>query len=250
MITCQTPTDWRDLQAQVATILRECGIPAESPRVIQTARGKIEVDVYAEETINGRRYVQLYECKLWKSSIPQSVVHAFRTQVEDAGANQGYIIVSSRFQSGAVLTAEFTPLKLLTWDEFQAEFERAWFAHHFVSTITEATDSFCSYVEPLLPAAYSDLPLQGRQAYDVLYARCQALYSLVMRLSPYIYFMDPTRVPIPRLPIRLNADDLATDDLYTEVCRASGLRELLHALIASTARALAMFRSIMSASEG
>ncbi|MCB9333861.1 MAG: restriction endonuclease [Lewinellaceae bacterium] len=70
------------------------------------------MDVYAEETIKGRKYSIICECKHWKSNIPQSVIHGFRTVTADLGCNIGYIITTSDFQLGATKAAELTNVEL------------------------------------------------------------------------------------------------------------------------------------------
>src|SRR5687768_3242495 len=119
MITTEQPSDWKDLQNKVGEILHQCGFSVEVEKTIQTVRGQIELDVYAEENIKGRRYSIICECKFWKSNIPQNVIHGFRTVINDLGCNAGYIITTSDFQSGSTNATEFTNVELLTWENFQ-----------------------------------------------------------------------------------------------------------------------------------
>src|SRR5687767_1092177 len=100
MITANDPSDWHDLQLQVADILHKCRFNVEVEKRAQGIRGHIEIDVYAEETIQGRRYVVACECKHWKAAIPRTAIHAFRTVVADIGANIGYVITTSKYQPG------------------------------------------------------------------------------------------------------------------------------------------------------
>jgi hypothetical protein len=60
-LTNKQPQDWKDLQNKVAEILSECGFNVEME--VETARGKGEIDVYAEEIIMGRKYSIACECK-------------------------------------------------------------------------------------------------------------------------------------------------------------------------------------------
>lgn len=129
------PKNWKELQSEVARVLSECGFTVKEPYTVDTVRGKVEVDVFAEETVDGRRNIILCECKYWKSRIPKNVVHAFRTVLADVGANAGYVISSNGFQSGAGPAAEFTNLKLLTWDEFQEIFEMTWLRNYWPKQI-------------------------------------------------------------------------------------------------------------------
>ena len=83
------PDSWQALQTEVGRILSECGFAVEVEKKIQSARGIVELDVYAEETVRGRKYAIACECKCWKSRIPQTVVHGFRTVVQEIRANIG-----------------------------------------------------------------------------------------------------------------------------------------------------------------
>lgn len=71
MITNKEPDSWKDLQTKVAEILGDCGFSVEIEKNVTTARGQVELDVYAEEEIKGRKYTIICECKYWKSAIPQ-----------------------------------------------------------------------------------------------------------------------------------------------------------------------------------
>jgi len=54
-------------------------------------------------------------------------VHAFRTTVADGGAHIGYVISKVGCQSRAFEAAKLSNVKLLTWSDFQDEFEQTWF---------------------------------------------------------------------------------------------------------------------------
>src|SRR5436190_7050177 len=118
MITSKTPSTWQDLQYQSARVLEECGFAVEVEKVVKLVRGKAEIDVYAEESLKGRKYIILCECKHWKAAVPQGVVHSFRSVMADVGAHKGYIISSSGFQSGSREAAELTNVELTTWERF------------------------------------------------------------------------------------------------------------------------------------
>src|SRR5258705_8303667 len=130
MITTRVPSTWQALEHDVARILLECGFTVDVEKLIHTVRGDVTVDVYGEESIDGRRYTVLCECKHWKTHVPQTVIHGFRTVVADAGANLGYIVSSSGFQSGAFSAAELSNVRLVTWEEFQKEFTASWVQHY------------------------------------------------------------------------------------------------------------------------
>lgn len=123
MIIESQPSDWKDLQLQVAQILSECGYEVAIETTVDSARHEVEIDVMVKEIVGKRANLILIECKNWKKAIPQSVVHSFRAVMSDVGANYGYIIAKEGFQSGAFKAAKYSNIELLTWYEFQSLFE-------------------------------------------------------------------------------------------------------------------------------
>src|ERR1035437_6014616 len=77
------PDNWQALQNNVAEILAECGYKTFVEKTIQTVRGNVEIDVFAEKT-EGFKTIILCECKYWDTNIPQHVIHALRTVVNDS----------------------------------------------------------------------------------------------------------------------------------------------------------------------
>ena len=135
MIYRTEPKGWKELQDKVSEILNEAGISAETPKIIHSVRNDYEIDVYAKEDLDYRKNEILVECKNWNTKIPQTIVHAFRTTMNDIGANTGYIISRKGFQTGAVKAAEFTNIKLVTWYDFQLLFEDKWREEYFSNYI-------------------------------------------------------------------------------------------------------------------
>ena len=145
MITSRQPESWQELQEAVGTVLRECGFAVEMEKKLETVMGTVEIDVYSEEPVNGRRYVILCEYKHWKHRVPQNVIHGFRSVVTDSGANLGYIISSAGFQSGALTAADLTNVRLMTWAEFQKEFEATWIEGHLRPFLFEKLGRIIDY---------------------------------------------------------------------------------------------------------
>lgn len=185
VITTREPEDWRGLQLDVATIFAECGLSVEVEKTVQLARGHAEIDVLAVETIGGRTHKIFCECKHWKSAVPQHVIHSFRTVVAEGGANVGYVITSSAFQSGAFSAAELRNLRLVTWPEFQAEFEATWLELYFHPEVTRRLELLTDYTEPLAPKAFVDLDEEGKQRFIEVRNRYVDLGQVAMFFSTY-----------------------------------------------------------------
>jgi len=244
VITSDVPGTWQDLQDEAANILRECGFAVEVEKKLQTARGEVEVDVYAEETVKGRRYVILCECKHWASRVPQTVIHAFRTTVSDLGANVGYVISTSGFQAGAFAASELTNLQLTTWLEFQNAFEESWIQEHFIKRLAEQLDPFLTYTEPLLPTWFDALPSSEQDAFIALKDKHDPMGHLVMALSPYVRAFR--HEPLPALPLKDSLHDKADSlrRIPQDVVEATGYKQLFDLLIQHGTAAIADFRAI------
>lgn len=199
MITERQPEDWRELQSEVARILAECGMQSEVEKTVTLARDTAEVDVVAVETIQGRTNTIYCECKRWKSSIPKNVIHSFRTVVADGGANVGYVITSSNFQRGALAAADLTNLRLVTWPEFQAEFENTWIERYLRPEVTKRLDGFMELVEPLLPRAFDELSEPAKLKYLGLREKYFDLGATAMLFTTYFKMIHPD---LPDLPLR------------------------------------------------
>ncbi len=243
MITIRTPTDWRDLQEQTARILGECGFDVEVEKVVDLVRGKVEVDVFAEEDVDGRRSRILCECKHWQARVPQEVIHAFRTVVADSGANVGYLISSAGFQAGAFSAAELTNLRLVTWEEFQAEFEKTWIQKFLVREVVARIDPLFTYTEPLLPRGFEALDGEAQAQYLALKERYDDFGFLMMLFTPWHLEWSP----VPELPLRVRASAALQESevIPADVLDALAYRELLDVALPYGEKAVAEFRHVM-----
>jgi restriction system protein len=243
MITAVPPADWRDLQSQVGRILRECGMTVEVEKTVTTARGAVEVDVYAEETVRGRHTVILAECKLWASPVPQAMIHGFRTVVAETGANLGYVVSKAGFQSGAFSAAELTNLRLVTWEEFQAEFEETWIHHHLQPTLDGRLERLLRYTEPLVPRKFLEVDDLGVERLKALIADHQALAAMILRVTGIGGFMSEAP---PKLPLRESWPELI-GSVPDVILDSEGYREFLEATIAHGEAAIADFNAALRA---
>lgn len=148
-INARPPTGWQDLQEQTARILSECGLTVEIEKTIPLARGTIEVDVYAVDTENTPQGVYVCECKDWKKRISKEKIHSFRTVVIDSGASCGFLISSEGFQSGARDAAQFSNVKLQTWDELEAFWQERWITKYMKPRLADIPEELMDYIDPL-----------------------------------------------------------------------------------------------------
>lgn len=228
MITRSVPEDWKALQNEVGKILEQCGFSVEVEKKVDTARGEAELDVYAEEVVKGRKYSIVCECKHWKSSIPQSIIHSFRTILNDIGANVGYIISLKGFQSGAFKASNYTNLELFTWEEFQKAFCDTWLEQYLSPVITKELDPILGYTEPLVQEWMCEVPDHEVPIIKSLREKYFAFGVLIMAFTPYSSFLRVNG--FPKLPLSENWHKVAEakDDIPKEILEATGYREFLH----------------------
>ena len=229
LIEAGEPATWRDLEKSVAQILDECGLQVESPKKLETARGSIEVDVYARDTKTTPDSVCLCECKHWGTNVPKTVVHSFRTVVVDSGANTGLIISKLGFQPGAEVAAEHSNIRLLAWAEFQDLFADRWFVNHMAPLARTELDPLFEYTEPINSRIFrkaDKLPAQSQARFKELRQEHHLQAFLFM---PLLYPMPRiTEGPMtPPLPLRSLVESdaapaiegLPSDILDTEAIR-------------------------------
>lgn len=241
MITRKEPESWQALQTEVGRILSECGFTVEVEKKTPSARGVVELDVYAEETVRGRKYAIACECKYWKSRIPQSVVHGFRTVVQEIGVNIGYIVSMEGFQSGAVAAGDLTNIKLVTWQEFQDLFEESWFEEYFTKEIDEKLDGLMTYAEPFLPTWFESMTEEDKATYFTLKEKHDFFGVLMQSLGPYSRRFRKT--PLPTLPMRaMLKPDPILQSIPDQILDETAYREFLDASIAHGESALCEFR--------
>jgi hypothetical protein len=154
LITSTTPDSWQELETAVLTILTRSGLSADRGRTIETVRGHVEIDVLATQPVGKRTFTILCECKHWQAAVNQAIVHGFRTVMADAGADRGYIISTGGFQSGAMEAARLSNIRLLTWPEFQSEFEPDYYEYYVRDRLDECLDCLFSFTEPISPATF------------------------------------------------------------------------------------------------
>ncbi|NGP90249.1 restriction endonuclease [Fodinibius halophilus] len=244
LITSTSPDTWQDLQNEVARILEQCGFNVEIEKIVETVRGEVEIDVYAEEIIRGRKYSIICECKNWKTAVPQQIIHAFRTVVGDIGSNIGYIISSGGFQSGSFRASELTNLKLLNWQEFQDEFEQSWYESYFSPTIADELGPLLTYAEPLLPRWFHDLPEEEKENYMSLKRKYEEFGWAIMTFTPYSRMLRKDGIPELPLVEKLPDDSKILENVPQEILEQEAYQEFLDDAIVFGQEVIEKFRAI------
>ncbi len=244
MITSSKPSDWQALQSQVGTILKQCGFNVDIEKTIKTARGAVEIDVYAEEIVKGRKYLIVCECKYWKSRVPQSIIHSFRTVVNDIGANIGYIISLRGFQSGAFDASDLTNIELVTWEGFQDAFCETWLEKYLSPVITKELDPIFGYTEPLVQKWMCEVPDHEVSIIKSLREKYHDFGMLMMMFTTYSTFLRARGFPKLPLRDRFIRYSLSLDKIPSEIIDAKGYREFLDACMEYGMKGISEFKKV------
>lgn len=148
MIYNDTIGDWKDLQNKVCQIFADIGFETEIEKKIKTVRGTAEIDVFSIDKTQNPNFIYLCECKNWGRKIPQTVIHSFRSIIDDFGAHCGYIISKEGFQKGAIKGVEKTNIYLHDWVSFQDLYESRW-TGSMVKKLAVHAEGVKNYVEDL-----------------------------------------------------------------------------------------------------
>lgn len=104
--------NWKQYQEDVAELLRSLGFTATVEAKVRGARGVHTIDVHATQTAYGFPITWIVECKYWNKAVPKEKVLVLSQIAADIGADRGFLLSESGFQSGAVLAAQHTNVTL------------------------------------------------------------------------------------------------------------------------------------------
>lgn len=195
----------------------------------ETARGRVEVDVYAIDPATNPPSVYLCECKRWSTSVPQGEVQTFRTVVADSGANHGLFISAKGFQQGAHEVVQHTNVHLSSWQEFQELFLERWCERYWVPTFRTGADRLAGYVDPPI----SDASLRHAEGKPLEPEEAVGLMALKMWSAPFAtdlaYLMQKPAPPLN--PAIWELRDSFKAYLPENIRHAQYLRDLLQLLL-------------------
>jgi len=206
MIDSKLPKDWKDLQDRVAEILGEIGYETDTEKVIKTVRGTAKVDVFAADKTQSPNIVYLCECKHWESFVPKTIIHAFRTVVQDFGANYGIVISKRGFQKGAYETAKNTNIKLVDWFSFQDMFEKKWLPA-ISQNLHDKYQLFLDCTEPLVSThidrKIKQIAQRGKKIIPIFLELRQKYFKLGFRILAFSMETHPSVSRIMEFPLQV-----------------------------------------------
>lgn len=112
---------WFDFQERIKNHFVNLGAEAKTNVRVRGVRTSHDVDVYVQTRYLGEDLVWLVEAKYWKSKVTKNHILAFRTIVDDIGADRGFIVSKVGFQQGAMDAANKTNIKLKTFKELVSD---------------------------------------------------------------------------------------------------------------------------------
>lgn len=257
LIEAHEPGPWRKLQEAIATILREAGHEAKVDYPVPLVRGRKRIDVYGiahDASPPSRLFV---ECKLWQRRVTQAEVHAFRTVIADAGANEGLIVSARGFQTGAHAAVAHTNVRLVTWPEFQNLYAARWMDYLVRPALTGAFRGLREWID--VYSADED-PRLAR----LLGTKLQAFWNWTDRARPLVElaedFASPPahflpgepRIPgkLPILPLAMHEPASKLAGLPSSLLSITTARAFFHALLAERDRLEAELTQILGSDPG
>ena len=97
--------NWQKYQEEAAKFFRTLGLSSVIEAKVDGARSKHCVDVYVQGNLHGIQFKWIVECKAWRTNVPKEKVLALAEVVEDIGADRGFLLSETGFQSGAIIQA-------------------------------------------------------------------------------------------------------------------------------------------------
>lgn len=123
---------WKQYQEEVAALLGSLGFAVTIEAKLHGARGVHAIDVHATHTAYGFPVNWIVECKYWKTAVPKEKVLVLSQIAADVGADRGFLLSESGFQSGAILATRHTNVTLTSLpdlrENMQGELTRLRFA--------------------------------------------------------------------------------------------------------------------------
>ncbi|GEM_PF-4761421 len=111
--------EWSEYQEEVAQFFRDLGLASETNATIKGVRTSHNVDVVVRSKLAGIAINWLVECKDWKARVTKEKVLALRSIVEDTGADRGFIMAESGYQSGALQAARLSNTTLTSLQDLK-----------------------------------------------------------------------------------------------------------------------------------
>lgn len=115
-------TSWQVYEQRTYEVFCSTGHICEKDVVIQGARGSHQIDVLVNLNIFPPGHRWLIECKNWSRRVGKREVQAFKTVIDDIGADHGYLLSEHGFQKGAMEMASKFNISLSSLSAIENQF--------------------------------------------------------------------------------------------------------------------------------
>ena len=112
---------WQEYQESTASFFQRLGFNAEVEARVDGVRGSHKIDVFVTGAVHSIAFRWVVECKHWKTNVPKEKLMALISIVQDVGADRGFLLSETGFQSGAIRAARNTNITLSSLDDLKIE---------------------------------------------------------------------------------------------------------------------------------
>ncbi|MBK8093871.1 MAG: restriction endonuclease [Verrucomicrobiaceae bacterium] len=118
---------WNDYQEATATHFRQLGHSAETNQTVTGVRATHDIDVLVRSKTSAVECLWVVECKRWNRAVTKQCVLTLQQVVSDIGADRGFLLSESGFQSGALDAVRSSNITLTTLAGLSCSAEELWF---------------------------------------------------------------------------------------------------------------------------
>lgn len=122
-MSTNSETSWQAYEQRAYEVFCSTGHVCGKDEVIEGARGSHQIDVLVNLNLFPLGHRWLIECKNWSRRVGKREVHAFKTVIDDIGADHGYILSEHGFQKGAIEMANKFNISLCSLSELENQFQ-------------------------------------------------------------------------------------------------------------------------------
>lgn len=179
--------DWKKYQENAAAFFQSLGLDADVEARVEGVRGVHDIDVFVQGNFHGIDFRWVVECKAWKCNVPKEKAIALMAIVQDVGADRGFLLSETGFQSGTIRAVTGSNITLTSLEDLRDAIKadlveatlaklswRANRAREKLWRLHKATDEYYShFVKPL--GALQILPLVFE---DALHGKYPNIYKV------------------------------------------------------------------------
>lgn len=113
---------WKHYELSAYDLLRSTGYLCQRDLVVRGVRGTHQIDIVVSLNVLIGNYRWLVECKHWSRPVGKKELLAFKTIIDDVGADHGFLLSENGFQKGARGMAHTLNISLYSLPELSDHF--------------------------------------------------------------------------------------------------------------------------------